>query len=55
MIVGVFLAPRARVGGRNGADLQSFARKIARISTAKLQNFGAASAQETQYTRAESF
>ena len=55
MIVGVFLAPRARVGGGNGADLQSFARKIARISTAKLRNFGAERARRTQEKRADSF
>ena len=55
MIVGVFLAPRARVGGGNGADLQSFARKIARISIAKLRNFGAERARRTQKKRADSF
>ena len=55
MIVGVFRAPRARVGGRNRADFQSFARKIARISTAKLRIFGAESARKTQEKRADSF
>ena len=55
MIVGVFFAPRARVGGRNRADLQSFARKIARISNAKLRNFGAERARRTQKKRADSF
>ena len=55
MIVGVFLAPRARVGGRSRADLQSFARKIARISTAKLRKFGAERARRTQEKRADSF
>ena len=57
MIVGVFLAPRARVGGRNRADVQSFARKIARISNAKLRNFGADRAERarrTQEKRADS-
>ena len=54
MIVGVFLAPRARVGGRNRADVQSFARKIARISNAKLRNFGAERARRTQEKRADS-
>ena len=39
MIVGVFLAPRARVGGRNRADLQSSARKIARIFDRKIAQF----------------
>ena len=55
MIVGVFLAPHARVGGRSRADLQSFARKIARISTAKLRKFGAERARRTQEKRADSF
>ena len=55
MIVGVFLAPHARVGGRSRADLQSFARKIARISTAKLRKFGAERARMTQEKRADSF
>ena len=55
MIVGVFLAPRARVGGHKRADFQSFARKIARISTAKLRNFGAERARRTQEKRADSF
>ena len=54
-MVGVILGPRVCVGGRNRAEFSKIARKIARISTAKLQNFGAASAQETQDTRAESF
>ena len=39
MIVGVFLAPRARVSGRNRADLQSSARKIARIFDRKIAQF----------------
>ena len=55
MIVGVFLAPHARVGARSRADLQSFARKIARISTAKLRKFGAERARRTQEKRADSF
>ena len=55
MIVGVFLAPHARVGGRSRADLQSFARKIARISTAKLRNFGAERERKTHEKRADSF
>ena len=55
MIVGVFLAPRARVGGRNRAEFDSFARKIARISAAKLRNFGAEGARSTQEKRADSF
>ena len=55
MIVGVFLAPRARVGGRSRADLQSLAHKIARISTAKLRKFGAERARRTQEKRADSF
>ena len=46
MIVGVFLAPRARVGGRNRAEFDSFARKIARISAEKLRNFGAERARK---------
>ena len=55
MIVGVFLAPHARVGARSRADLQSFARKIARISTAKLRNFGAERERKTHEKRADSF
>ena len=55
MIVGVFLAPRARIGGRNRADLQTFAREIVRISTAKLRNFGAERARRTQEKSADSF
>ena len=55
MIVGVFLAPRARVGGRNRAEFDSFARKIARISAAKLRNFGAEGERRTQEKRADSF
>ena len=39
MIAGVLLAPRARVGGRNRADLQSSARKIARIFDRKIAQF----------------
>ena len=39
MIVGVFITPRARVGGRNRADLQSSARKIARIFDRKIAQF----------------
>ena len=34
MIIGVFLAPRARVTGANRADLQNFACKTARFSIA---------------------
>ena len=55
MTVGVFRAPRARVGGRNRADFQSFARKTARIPTAKLRKFGAERARRTQEKRADSF
>ena len=55
MIAGVFLAPCARVDGRNRADSQSFARKIARNSTAKLRTFGAERARKTQEKRADSF
>ena len=55
MIVDVFLASRARVGGRNRADFQSFTRKIARISIAKLRKFGAERARRTQEKRADSF
>ena len=55
MIVDVFLASRARIGGRNRADFQSFARKIVRISTAKLRDFGAERARRTQEKRADSF
>ena len=55
MIVGVVLAPRDRITGRNRADFQNFACKIARISTAKLRNFGAERARRTQEKRADSF
>ena len=55
MIVGVSLAPRSHIGGRSRADLQSFARKIARMSTAKLRKFGAERARRTQEKRADSF
>ena len=55
MIVDVFLASRARVGGRNGADFQSFTLKIMRNSTAELRNFGAERARRTQEKRADSF
>ena len=55
MIVDVFLASRARIGGRNRADFQSFARKTARIPSAKLRKFGAERARRTQEKRADSF
>ena len=55
MIIGVVLAPRERITGRNRADFQNFACKIARISTAKLRIFGAESARKTQEKRADSF
>ena len=55
MILGFFLASRARVAGRPRADFQSFACKIARISTAKLRNFGAERARRTHEKRADSF
>ena len=50
-----FLRVFLRVGGRNRADFQSFARKTARISTAKLRKFGAERARRTQEKRADSF
>ena len=55
MIIGVFLVPRVRVSGRNRADFQNFACKIARFSTANLRNFGAERARMTQEKRADSF
>ena len=55
MIVDVILAPRARVGGRNRADFQNFACKIARFSTANVRNLGAERARMTQEKRADSF
>ena len=55
MIIGVFRAPRVRVGGRNRADFENFACKIARFSTANLRNFGAERARMTQEKRADSF
>ena len=55
MIFDVFLASRARIGGRNRADFQSFARKTARISAAKLRKLGAERARRTQEKRADSF
>ena len=55
MVTGVFRAPRVRVGGRNRADFQNFACKIARFSTANLRTFGAERARKTQEKRAGSF
>ena len=55
MIIGVFLAPRARVSGANRDDLQNFARKTARFSIANLRSFGAERARNTQEKRADSF
>ena len=55
MIVDVILAPCARVGGRNRADFQNFACKIARFSTANLRNLGAKRACMTQENHADSF
>ena len=55
MIIGVFLAPRARVSGANRDDLQNFACKTARFSIANLRSFGAERARNTQEKRADSF
>ena len=55
MIIGGFRAPRVRVGGRNRADFENFACKIARFSIANLRIFGAARARKTQEKRADSF
>ena len=54
-IVRIFLVICACGGGRHRADFQKFARKIARSSTAKSQNFGAERARNVQSTRAEPF
>ena len=54
-IAGVFCEPRARVGGRDRADFQNLARKIARIFIANLRNFGAERVRKTQEKRADSF
>ena len=55
MILGVFLAPHARVSGSNRADFQNCACKSARFSTANLHNFGAERARKPREKRADSF
>ena len=55
MIIGVFLAPRARVTGANRDDLQNFACKTARFSIANLRSFAAERARNTQEKRTDSF